>query len=187
MLDDDFEDFEDDEVEECEGYDEPKEKKEKSVNVRRKPIDEDVIRWKLQGLMANSMNMIQTVHWQSDTYGHKIIFVFKDKPHDKEKYPLSPNIHNRFLSLFRRFYKNTVLLDYDNMPDLVKRKEAAEKARLKKEQKEMEEFKKRMEEHAKKEAEEHKAKQKARKEKKANADNEGVKPELETSDQVSEQ
>ena len=185
MLDD-FEDFEDEEIDEPEQDNEPKERKEKSANVRRKPIDDDVIRWKLQGLMANSMNMIQTVHWQSDTYGHKIIFVFKEKPHDKEKYPLSPNIHNRFLALFRKFYKNTVLLDYDNMPDLIKRKEAAEKARLKKEQKEMEEFKKRMEEHAKKEAEEHKAKQKAKKEKKANGDVNGVQPKDETGDTVSE-
>ena len=186
MLDD-FEDFEDEELdEEPEQDNEPKKRKEKSANVRRKPIDDDVIRWKLQGLMANSMNMIQTVHWQSDTYGHKIIFVFKEKPHDKEKYPLSPNIHNRFLALFRKFYKNTVLLDYDNMPDLIKREEAAEKARLKKEQKKMQEFKNSMEEHAKKEAEEHKAKQKAKKEKKENDQKALDQTRTETSDTVSE-
>ncbi len=128
---------------------EDKKTKDKEPRQIRVNISTDVLKWKLRGLLNKTMDYIHEVHWQSDTYGSRIFFVLHDKEMEKL---ISANIHNRFLGIFRKYYKLTVLLDYDNYPDLLKRREAAEKARLKKEEKEKEEIKKTLDELSKKQA-----------------------------------
>ncbi len=118
------------------------------VYSKRRISESEIASWKLTGLLANCMNFLDRAYFHADTYGSKIIFVFKDKP-SEDASPISPNLHNRFLSKFRDVYKNTVLLDYDNLPDLLKRRESYAKMKARKDAREAEKFKKKMESHTK--------------------------------------
>lgn len=88
------------------------------LRLSKKPI------WPLSRLTQDVFKHI--VGWKfknSPMLGPRIVFIVKKS--DFERF--TPIIHNRFLSIFRQYYKHPVMLEYDTIEDIERRKKAKQK------------------------------------------------------------